>query len=389
MSRMNSAWSNEPPWAEAVPAIFKEPMTIAFGGAILAHAIFFLGLPVVAGSEKQPDVQPVATTVLTDQERAAVPADLSQSQFSTGSLLPGSNNGLIVPSIPSNPATPGGTVTTPGLGSGFGQINEPAFSNGGYSSSSNSSDNSDFNTRLAEITRQQEAQKSQQQAKEKNTREAAIEAKINEENKTKPLKDLPPVAVDPTKFPPSSSDGTQQTAANPATNPTTPPTIKPSPEPSDEESIKKRRAALYALNNKEGKTGPELGGKVQTTFFTWTNEANSKQKNLLTRSKKPPVKLPNVEIPYPTKIEDQSIDVIPDYAQRVQDGFGEALLAIGINEQGNFEFEPSIIQSSGYPILDQYAISYVRSLMKNSKLERTIQLYILKVKITPPNPPAQ
>jgi hypothetical protein len=383
MSRMNAAWSNEPPWAEAVPAIFKEPMTIAFGGAILAHAIFFLGLPVVAGSEKQPDVQPVATTVLTDQERAAVPADLAQSQFSPSAPMPGSN-GLTMPPIPSIPSTPGGTVTTPGSGFGFGQLNEPTFSNGGYSTGSNSSDNSDFNTRLAEITRkQQEAQKAQQQVEEKKKKEEAIEAKINEENKNKPLANLP--TVDTTKFPPSPSDGTQQTATNPATNPTTPQTIKPSPEASEEEK-KKKYVALRTLN--PNRTGPELdkSGTTarRTAFFTWMQstdpkQGDSRQKKFIAKSGKMFKEWPEEFTLTLPKESD-----IPDYAQRFTEGYGEAVLGIAINESGNFEFDPEIVQSTGYPILDEYAIAYVRELMRNGKFGRTIQLYSMKIKMIPP-----
>ena len=32
MSRFNATWSNSEQWTDAVPEIFKQPMTIAFGG---------------------------------------------------------------------------------------------------------------------------------------------------------------------------------------------------------------------------------------------------------------------------------------------------------------------------------------------------------------------
>jgi outer membrane biosynthesis protein TonB len=381
MSRMNAAWSNEPPWAEAVPAIFKEPMTIAFGGAILAHAIFFLGLPVVAGSEKQPDVQPVATTVLTDQERAAVPADLSQSQFSPGTLLPGSNNGLTVPPIPS---TPGGTVTTtPGLGSGFGQLNEPAFSNGGYATGSNSSSNSDFNTRLAEITRQQEAQKAQQTAAEKKKQDA-----IDKAMKETPPANLPTVVG---AMPPGTPQGTP--VGEPAKQPEAA-TPAPSPSPTSEADRKKQIAARFAINTNAENTGPALD-KVKfakaIAVNKWALSRNSKQEKFISKSNKTFSDLyviwpEEINLPYPKEI---STDIdIADYTQKFNAGYGEAVVAIPINEYGNFEFDPEIVQSTGNPNLDAYAIAYVRSLMKESKFGRTIKLYSMKIKITPPPAPA-
>jgi hypothetical protein len=398
MSRMNAAWSNEPPWAEAVPAIFKEPMTIAFGGAILAHAIFFLGLPVVAGSEKQPDVQPVATTVLTDQERAAVPADLAQSQFSTGSLLPGSNNGLIVPSIPSNPATPGGTVTTPGLGSGFGQLNDPTFPNGGSSTGSNSSDNSDFNRQLAEITRKQQEADRQQQSQRLAQKQAA-EQKADQEQVNTPPTPLPSVAVG--AMPPGTPSG-EPAKPNEGAAPNTPPPTTPAQQPirlSDKTLIDKD-PALYALITEN--TGPTLGVKLRQAIGTWYTR-DPKTQEIYTRSdgkeqlERFPVDTVTGTIPYPKQVGKQDVAVIPGYAEKVKAGsanermsdYGTAIVGIAVDGQGKRLIDPSIIQSTGHKILDDYAIEYVKSKI-NFRITYKDEFYYMVIPIDPPvSTPAQ
>jgi hypothetical protein len=384
MSRMNAAWSNEPPWAEAVPAIFKEPMTIAFGGAILAHAIFFLGLPVVAGSEKQPDVQPVATTVLTDQERAAVPADVAQTQFSTGSLLPGSNNGLIVPSIPSNPATPGGTVTTPGLGSGFGQLNDPTFSNGGYSTGSNSSDNSDFNRQLAEITRKQ--QEADRKAKEL-AKDAADQNSRNQKAPTEGIK--PGMAPTPADLGVKTSalppDNTQPETQKSTTPPTETPPQKPN-RPSDANIIA-AAPEFYAFNPKL--TGPTIGDKsaVGTAISTWGARPDSKEGEIRKNSGQQfpePLPLETKTLPYPTEINTQPVAVIPDYAQKVKEGYGIAIVGFAVSGQGGKpETEPVIIQSTGYKVLDDYAIAHIKNKLFLAKGGRS-KLHYMVIPIDPP-----
>jgi hypothetical protein len=386
MSRMNAAWSSEPPWAEAVPAIFKEPMTIAFGGAILAHAIFFLGLPVVAGSEKQPDVQPVATTVLTDKERSEVPADVSQSQFSTGSLLPGNNGGLIVPSIPSNPATPGGTVATPGLASGFGQLNEPAFSNGGYSAGSNSSDNSDFNRQLAEITRRQK--EADQKAKEL-AKDAAAQ---NSRNQTAPTEGIKPgmaptpadLGVKTSALPP---DNTQPGTPKPTTATTETPPQRPN-RPSDANIIA-AAPEFYAFNPKL--TGPTIGDRsaVGTAISTWGTRADSKEGEILKNSGQTFPEIQSLEtqtktLPYPTEINTQPVAVIPDYAQKVKEGYGTAIVGFAVSGQGGKpETEPVIIQSTGYKVLDDYAIAYIKNKQFLAKGGRS-KLHYMVIPIDPP-----
>jgi hypothetical protein len=377
MSRMNAAWSNEPPWAEAVPAIFKEPMTIAFGGAILAHAIFFLGLPVVAGSEKQPDVQPVATTVLTDQERAAVPADLAQSQFSTGGLMPGSNSGLTIPSIPS---TPGGTVTTPGLGSGFGQLNEPAFSNGGYSTGSNSSDNSNFNTQLAEITRKQEADRKAKELIATIAAKDAADKKLRDQ--TPPTDGIKPQVA------PTEADLRQQSQMPPGTPVEEKPKQSEGTPPAQAIDLQQKQA--IALRHKKlidenpsgyalvtDQAGPTIGDATTKPNIIGDWYTNPKAKTydpaageIYARYQpQPQMKEVNTKtktLEYPTKVNNKEVAPIPNYAQQVKEGskiarYGTAIVGIAINAKGEFASDPKIIQSTGYQVLDEYAIEYARS----------------------------
>ncbi len=384
MSRMNAAWSNEPQWVEAVPAIFKEPMTIAFGGAILAHAIFFLGLPVVAGSEKQPDVQPVATTFLTDQEKSQIPPDLSQSQFSTGSLLPGSNSGLTMPPIPALPSTTGtiGTIGTfPGSGFGFGQPSEPIFPSSGSTSATNSS-NSDYNVRL-EIAKKQEEARREQLKKIEIAQKQATEKAEDQKRAETPPGPLPAVGA----MPPGTPSGEP---AKPAEAPTTP--AQQPVRVSDKTLIDKdpARYAFVAAN-----TGPSLGVKLSEAIGNWYRR-DPKTEEIYVKSDgkqqlKPfPVDTKTGTIPYPRQIGKQDIAVIPGYAEKVKAGsarerlqaYGTAIVGIAINGQGKFLIEPSIIQSTGHRVLDEYAIEYVKSRM--FPVTAKDEFYMMIIPIDPP-----
>jgi hypothetical protein len=389
MSRMNAAWSNEPPWAEAVPAIFKEPMTIAFGGAILAHAIFFLGLPVVAGSEKQPDVQPVATTVLTDQERAAVPADLAQSQFSAGGLLPGTNSGLTIPPIPSGTTSPQTNFgNLPGAGLTF---DPPSYT---YTPPAN-----DNSAQLAETKRQQ--QEADRKANELiAAKKDAADQKLRDQ--TSPTNGIKPQVA------PTEADLRQQSQMPPGTPAGEPPKQpeaqtpinQPQVQPtrlSNAEIIAKAPAGTYDF--KPELTGPKFGSpQAQGTAITaWAAKPDSEELKIY-NNQGPTLKDkftslpidpdPNIKtLRYPPEINGQTVAVIDDYAQKVKEGYGTAIVGMAIDGKGEFVTEPTIIQSTGYKILDAYAIAYVKKPGKKRMFPPTpgrSKLYYMIVPIDPP-----
>lgn len=378
MSRMNAAWSNEPPWAEAVPAIFKEPMTIAFGGAILAHAIFFLGLPVVAGSEKQPDVQPVATTILTDKEKSEVPADLAQSQFSTGGLLPRTNGGLTMPPLPSGTTSPQTNFgNLPGAGLTF---DPPSYT---YTPPAN--DNSAAAAEIRRQQQQQEADRQQQIKKNELAQKQAAEKKADQERANTPPSTLPNVPVN--AMPPGTPSG--EPAKPEGTTPTTP---AQQPIRLSDKALMDADPARYAPV--PDITGPILGIKVGEKIGTWYkrdpkteeiyNRSGGKQLVLF------PVKTDTGTIPYPRQIGKQDVAVIPGYAEKVKAGsakervsaYGTAIVGIAVDGQGKFLIDPSIIQSTGHKILDDYAIEYVKS--QTFKITYKDEFYYMVIPIDPP-----
>ena len=113
MSRMNAPWANSEQFGDALPEFLRSPMTLAMGASILAHGIFFLGLPIVANPGESQDIRPVNVVQLTPQEQAQTPAIALQPQLpssliptnplSPNGLLNGSPNGLLTPPIPVSP----------------------------------------------------------------------------------------------------------------------------------------------------------------------------------------------------------------------------------------------------------------------------------------------
>jgi hypothetical protein len=118
MSRMNASWSNPNHLSESIPDFLRSPMTVAIGASILAHGIFFLGLPVVANSSNKADLQPIKLdqTALTDREKADLPPSMTQAPTAplSSTMLPptGSSPGIFQDSLKPTPVSPS---TTPGL----------------------------------------------------------------------------------------------------------------------------------------------------------------------------------------------------------------------------------------------------------------------------------
>ena len=373
MSRMNAGWSNSEQWMEAVPEIFKQPMTIAFGGAILAHAIFFLGLPIVAGKDNQPSIADTPLVQLSPQELSLIPPDVSQSKFPAGTLLP-SGNGLLTPSIlsPSMPPLDSGTTFTPGIN--FGSSSSSSSPTDIYPDGGSSINSGNILSLEAERKKLELEVARKAAAKQVEDQKLADNARSN-----KPIGDLPST----TPMPPSGETGKP---ASPLSTSATPLPAATPPRPSNQEIIA-ANPKNYDFDSKQ--TGPTIGPTIQQVLGNWYNKPDSKEKEIYSSSQKTPeqfqVDTQTKTLPYPVQVNKQLVAVIPDYAQKVKEGKetnGKAIVGIALDGQGKFVSEPSIIQSTGYPILDAYALEYVRSRM--FPVTGRSGLYIMVIPIDPP-----
>jgi outer membrane biosynthesis protein TonB len=379
---MNAGWSNSEQWTEAVPEIFKQPMTIAFGGAILAHAIFFLGLPIVAGKDNQPSIADTPLVQLSPQELSLIPPDVTQSKFPAGTLLP-SSTGLLTPSIltpsilspsilsPSMPPLDSGTIFTPRInfGSSSGSSSPiDIYPDGGSSINSGNILSLEAERKKLELEVARKAA-----AKQVEDQKLTDNARVN-----KPIGDLPST----TPTPPSGEIGkptsTSSTTATPLPTST--------PRPSNQEIIA-ANPKNYDLDSKQ--TGPTIGPTIQQVLGNWYNKPDSKEREIYSGSQKPPEQFQldtkTKTLPYPIQVDKKPVAVIPDYAQKVKEGKetnGKAIVGIALDGQGKFVSEPSIIQSTGYPVLDAYAIEYVRSRM--FPVTGRSGLYVMVIPIDPP-----
>ena len=133
MSRMNAPWANPEQFGDALPEFLRSPMTLAMGASILAHGVFFLGLPVVANHGDPQDIRPVNVVQLTPQDQAQVPAIALQPQ-QPSSLIPnplspnGSPNGLFTPPIPVSPNPSSNSTPFDFPGFSGGSTSQPRYS---------------------------------------------------------------------------------------------------------------------------------------------------------------------------------------------------------------------------------------------------------------------
>ena len=382
MSRFNAAWSNSDQWTEAVPDVLKQPMTIAFGGAILAHAIFFLGLPIVAGKDNQPSIADTPLVEMRPQDMSQIPPDLTQSQLPTGTLLP-SNGGLLTPSIlsPSMPPLDPGTTSTPGInfGSPSAQSSLGSTYSGGnlFGNSGNNSpleaDNAAVNSRLAAAEKDR-VKKEQDKKDEQRIANNPPNVKENVAPTEEQLRNQ-------SQFPPGGATGQPTTV--PSSTPTAPPPIAPE----NNAKMIASNPGFYAFDSKQ--TGPTIGLSLQQAIGNWYSKPDSKEKEIYASSQKPPqqfpIDTPTKTIPYPTEVDKKPVAMIPDYAQKVKEKRetnGQAIVGIALDGQGKFVSEPSIIQSTGYTVLDTYAIEYVKSRM--FRVTGRSGLYIMVIPIDPP-----
>ena len=367
MSRMNAGWSNSEQWTEAVPEIFKQPMTIAFGGAILAHAIFFLGLPIVAGKDNQPSIADTPLVQLSPQESSLVPPDVTQSKFPAGTLLP-TTTGLLTPSTlsPSMPPLDSGTTFTPGIN---------------FGSSSGSSSSSDIYPDIVSLGNRG----NNSSLKADSERKAAVDIKaaadkeikdkqVADDNKrsSNPIDSLPST----TPTPPGGETGKP---APIATQPTTPSSPKV-PAKSNEEIIAANpKFYIFNLNQPQPTQATQL-----TSLRTFLEEKKLGVK--FPKNLADIINTPDKKLPYPKEVQKQPVATIPDYIEKLKLGYGTAIVAISVDRKGIVADERKIIQSTGYLILDEYAIEYVNQYVKSRQFPVTIgdEYYMMTIPIAPP-----
>ena len=372
MSRMNAAWSNSEQWMEAIPEIFKQPMTIAFGGAILAHAIFFLGIPIVAGKDNQPSIADTPIVELRPQDLSQIPPDVTQSQLPTGTLLP-SSTGLLTPSIlpPSMPPLDSGTTFTPGI-------------NFGSSSGSSSSSNIYPDITSFGISGNNSSLKADSERKVAVDKKVAADKEIKDKQVTNDNKrSSNPIDSLPSTTPTPPSGGTGKPAPI-ATQPTTSPSPKVLAKSNEEIIAANPKFYTFNLNQPQPTQATQL-----TSLGTFLEEKKLGVK--FPKNLADIINTPDKKLPYPKEVQKQPVAPIPDYIEKLKLGYGTAIVAISVDRKGVVADERKIIQSTGYPILDEYAIEYVNQYVKSRQFPVTIgdEYYLMTIPIAPPIvPPA-
>ncbi len=381
MSRINAVWSNSDQWADGVPDLLKQPMTIAFGGAILAHVIFFLGLPSMVGKENSPNTVDTPVVQLTPQDLSQIPPDMPQSQVPGGTLLPSTGSltpsilspSLISPSTPLPSMPPLDSGTTVPLGINFGSSSGSLFSTDlypGLSSSPNSTSN---------LPSEPQKRQSQAEVDKKMTDKKAEDKKIPDQNTKDESKQNKPVDPSPPISPtPPTGKGGQSTA---------PIAVKPTPQPSPKvpaksnEEIIAANPKLYAFNLNQPQPTQATQNRSLATFL--------KEKNLVAKLPKTLndiIDTPDRRLPYPKEVQKQPVAPIPDYVEKLKLGYGTATVAILVDRKGIVADERTILESTGYPVLDEYAVEYVNKYVKSRQFPVTIgdEYYMMKIPIAPP-----
>ena len=287
MSRMNTPWANPEQFGDALPEFLRSPMTLAMGASVLAHGVFFLGLPVVVNPNEAQDIRPVNVVQLTPQDQAQTPAIDQQSALplSPNGLLNGSPNGLRLPPIPASP-TPSPTPFD------FSALPSGSASQPSYSPPSDNLDNSYFQERI----RMAEA------------REAEARSALEKER----LKQTPKAS--PTPSPSGSPSPTPSVTPTPSTTPT--PSVAPTPSvtptPSATPPLKLAAAnspeeraktlALYQFDDGSQPGSKANRSETQGRSFTWFG--SPKQQENFRKTKSLPVTFPEAskppaELPYP------------------------------------------------------------------------------------------
>ena len=227
MSRMNTPWANSEQFGDALPEFLRSPMTLAMGASVLAHGVFFLGLPAVMNPNDPQDIRPVNVVQLTPQDQAQTPVIDQQPSIplSPNGLLNGSPNGLRIPPIPASPI-PSPQPSDSSVSSS-GSTSQPSYSLPSYSLPSDNSNNAYYEEQI-------------RVAKE---REAEARSALEKERLKQTLKPSPPPSpsgspspsalpsVAPSVIPSGASPSPSPSPLTNAPAPQTPPTPAPGQRP--------------------------------------------------------------------------------------------------------------------------------------------------------------
>ena len=344
MSRMNAPWANPEQFGDALPEFLRSPMTLAMGASILAHGVFFLGLPVVANHGDPQDIRPVNVVQLTPQDQAQVPAIALQPQ-QPSSLIPnplspnGSPNGLFTPPIPVSPNP--SSNSTP--------FDFPGFSGGSTSQPRYSFplDNPD-NSYLQDQIRVAEAREAE--VRSVLERERLRVAARPSPTPSPSVSPSPTPSVTPTSLSSAAPSVTPSASpsANPSTTPSATPPLKLAAANSPEERAKNQALYQFDDGSQPGSKANQSGtwGRLSTWF------SSPKQQENFGKTKSFPVTFPEVskppeELPYPT-------------ATTPLKNYQETILGFITNPEGTVLDQPEILQSSGYLKLDLAAIEAIK-----------------------------
>ena len=339
MSRMNVPWTNPESLGEALPEFLRSPMTLAMGVSVLAHGIFFLGLPVVANQGEAQDIRPVNVVQLTPQDQAQVPAIALQPQQSS-SLIPsplspnplspnGPPNGLLTPSIPVSPNPSPNSTPFDFSGLSGGSMSQPS-----YSFPLDNSDNAYLQNRIRVA-----------EAREAEARSALERVKVAAKPSPTPSPSASPSptpSVTPTSLPSVAP------SANPSTTPSATPPPKLAAANSPEERSKNQ--ALYQFDDGSQPGSKANRGGTQARSLAWLS--SPKQQENFAKTKSLPITFPELskppsELPYPA-------------ATLPLRNYQEIILGFITNPEGSVLDQPEILQSSGYLKLDLAAIEAIK-----------------------------
>ena len=340
MSRMNAPWANSEQFGDGLPEFLRSPMTLAMGASVLAHGIFFLGLPVVANQGEAQDIRPVNVVQLTPQDQTQVPAIALQPQqpssFVPNPLSPnGSPNSLITPPIPLSPNPLPNSTPFDLSGLSGGSTSQPS-----YSFPLDNPDNSYLQERIRIA-----------EAKEAEARSTLERERLKVVTKPSPtpsslVSPSPTPSIAPTSLPSVAPSVTP--SVSPSVTPSATPPLKLAAANSLEERSKTQ--ALYQFDDGSQPGSKANRGGTQARSFAWLSSPKQQENFAKTKSLPitfPEISKPPVEPPYPA-------------ATLPLKNYQETILGFITNPEGVVVDQPEVLQSSGYPKLDLTAIEAIK-----------------------------
>jgi hypothetical protein len=378
MSRMNEPWANSEPFGDAMPEFLRSPMTVAIGASVLAHGLFFLGLPIVADHANKEDLRPVNVVQLTPQEQAQVSAIASPPAISSSTLPPTST--LTQPFsniLPSTVVPPNATLspTTPGLSDG--SLNapkydpDPSFSapiwSNPYADIFKSINRSPSETTKPEKIGLKKDAVDKKDTPDKKDAKQTPDAAASENQKPSPLPPISPTLPTDGKTgtPVATNSQPPQQASQQTSQQASQQT--PTPQPTrlaSATSQMQERQRLYTYNPEKNSLS-----QIQTIATNWITSTNPKAKGVYDRDKKFPIQQVLL-LEYP-----KLMPVLQNHE--------DALVAIAVNNDGKLYSEPEFFKRTGYGILDVMVLDAIKKMTLAGTGKDEVYLY--KVKLQPPD----